>query len=46
MGGKAAGDNLQFQCIWPKKFANKCIVQWWFKEFYKRDERLEDESNG
>ena len=23
--------------------ANKCTVQWWFKEFYRRDERLEDE---
>ena len=43
MGGKAAETTCNFNNAFGPRTANKCTVQWWFEEFYKRDERLEDE---
>ena len=43
MGGKAAETTCNFNNAFGPRTANKCAVQWWFEEFYKRDERLEDE---
>ena len=43
MGGKAAETTCNFNNVFGLRTAIKCTVQWWFKEFCKGDERLEDE---
>ena len=43
MGYKAAETTCNISNIFGPGTANKHIVQWWFKKFYKGDESLEDE---
>ena len=43
IGRKAVETTRNINDTFGPATANKCSVQWWFKEFYKRDERLEDE---
>ena len=42
-GFKAAETTLNTNNAFGPGTANKCIVEWWFKKFFKGDESLEDE---
>ena len=43
MGHKAAETTHNINKTFGPGTATKCTVQWWFKKFFKRGERLEDE---
>ena len=45
MGGKAAETTRNINNTFGPETANKCTVQWWFKEFCKGDESLEGEEH-
>ena len=45
MGGKAVETTCNFNNAFGPRTANKCTVQWWFKEFYRGDKSLEDEEH-
>ena len=45
MGHKAAETTHNINNTFGPGTANECTVQWWFKEFRKGDESLQDEEH-
>ena len=45
MGHKAVETTHNINSVFGPRTANECIVQWWFKKFYKGDESLGDKEH-
>ena len=45
MGHKAVETTHNINSVFGPRTANECIVQWWFKKFYRGDESLGDKEH-